>query len=56
MKKLMLNIIWENKMKYNCKECNFQWEGTVDTFDKVREHEKTHSVNIRSKSMRIKIK
>jgi len=29
-------------MKYNCKECNFQWEGTVNTFDKVREHEKEH--------------
>lgn len=29
-------------MKYQCKECDFQWEGTVDTFDKVREHEKTH--------------
>jgi hypothetical protein len=27
-------------MKYNCKECDFQWEGTVDTFEKVREHEK----------------
>jgi len=29
-------------MKYQCKECNFQWEGTVNTFEKVREHEKTH--------------
>jgi len=29
-------------MKYNCKECDFQWEGTVDTFEKVREHEKKH--------------
>ena len=29
-------------MKYNCKSCDFHWEGTVDTFDKVRIHEKTH--------------
>ena len=29
-------------MKYNCKFCDFHWEGTVDTFDKVRIHEKIH--------------
>lgn len=29
-------------MKYNCKECDFKWEGTVNTFEKVREHEKKH--------------
>ena len=29
-------------MKYQCKECNFQWEGTSYTFGEVREHEKTH--------------
>jgi hypothetical protein len=29
-------------MKYSCKICNFHWEGTVDTFDKVRVHEKIH--------------
>ena len=29
-------------MKYNCKECDFQWEGTSYTFEKVREHEKAH--------------
>lgn len=29
-------------MKYNCKECDFKWEGTVDTFEKVRQHEKGH--------------
>lgn len=29
-------------MKYSCKECDFKWEGTVDTFEKVREHEKEH--------------
>ena len=31
-----------NKMKYQCSQCSFQWEGTVNTFDAVREHEKTH--------------
>jgi hypothetical protein len=31
-------------MKYQCKECSFQWEGTSYTFDDVREHEKTHLV------------
>ncbi len=29
-------------MKYNCKNCNFHWEGNSDTFDKVLVHEKTH--------------
>ena len=29
-------------MKYNCKECDFKWEGTVDTFEKVHQHEKEH--------------
>jgi len=29
-------------MKYRCKNCDFAWEGTVNTFDKVRIHEKTH--------------
>jgi hypothetical protein len=29
-------------MKYSCKICNFHWEGTVDTFDKVRAHEQIH--------------
>ena len=38
-------------MKYRCEYCDFQWEGTVDTFDKVREHEKIHSVNIPSKKL-----
>ena len=32
----------KKKMKYNCKECNFKWEGTSDTFEQVREHEKIH--------------
>ena len=32
-------------MKYNCKQCDFKWEGTSHTFDKVREHEKIHHEN-----------
>ncbi len=34
-------------MKYDCKLCNFHWEGTVDTFDKVRIHEKTHDEKLK---------
>ena len=34
-------------MKYDCKLCNFHWEGTVDTFDKVRIHEKTHDIKLK---------
>lgn len=39
-------------MKYQCKECAYQWEGTSYTFDKVREHEKTHveKIEVRSKN------
>jgi len=29
-------------MKYNCKNCNYHWEGNSDTFQKVLDHEKTH--------------
>ncbi len=29
-------------MRYRCKNCNFQWEGNSDTFDKVLAHERTH--------------
>ncbi len=29
-------------MKYNCKKCNYHWEGNADTIDKVLTHEKTH--------------
>ena len=29
-------------MKYRCKHCNFHWEGNMDTFEKVLNHEKTH--------------
>jgi transposase-like protein len=31
-----------HKMKYNCKNCNYHWEGNSDTFGKVLSHEKTH--------------
>jgi ribosomal protein L37AE/L43A len=43
-------------MKYNCKKCDFKWEGTSYTFDKVREHEKIHSDDIKLKTARVKIK
>jgi len=39
-------------MKYQCNQCNFNWEGTSYTFDKVREHEKTHLENSKSKILR----
>lgn len=29
-------------MKYNCRECNYKWEGFSDTFNLVLTHEKTH--------------
>jgi hypothetical protein len=29
-------------MKYNCKKCDFHWEGNSDSFTKVLSHEKTH--------------
>lgn len=29
-------------MKYNCKDCSFNWEGNSDTFGKVLIHERTH--------------
>ena len=48
--------IQQNKMKYNCKKCDFKWEGTSYTFDKVREHEKIHSEDTTSKIARVKIK
>jgi hypothetical protein len=32
----------QNKMKYNCRQCTFHWDGFSDTFDKVLIHEKTH--------------
>lgn len=31
------------KMKYDCEQCSFHWEGTSYTFDQVREHEKRHT-------------
>jgi len=38
----MPRIKQKNKMKYQCNQCDFNWEGTSYTFDIVREHEKTH--------------
>ena len=29
-------------MRYNCRDCNFKWDGNSDTFSKVLIHEKTH--------------
>ena len=52
MKKLMSEIKLGNKMKYSCKYCNFIWEGTSYTFDKVREHEKIHPENDESITLR----
>ncbi len=43
-------------MKYSCKECNFKWEGTSYTFDEVRDHEKTHVDNNKTKTPKVKIK
>jgi rubredoxin len=39
-------------MKYQCEHCDFLWEGTLHTFDKVRDHEKTHLEN---KTIRCKV-
>lgn len=39
-------------MKYHCRDCSFNWEGTSYTFDEVREHEKTHLENSESKTLR----
>jgi len=39
-------------MKYQCKTCSFQWEGTSHTFDKVRDHEKIH---LKNKTIRCKV-
>jgi ribosomal protein L37AE/L43A len=37
-----------SQMKYQCEKCSFHWEGTSYTFDKVREHEKTHVQKLES--------
>ena len=34
-------------MKYNCPICKFKWEGNMDSFSNVLEHEKTHKKSIR---------
>jgi len=33
-------------MKYQCKICNFHWEGNSDTFSQVLIHEKTHKKKV----------
>lgn len=29
-------------MKYNCRKCKYKWEGNIDTFYTILDHEKTH--------------
>jgi len=41
----MSKIKWKNKMKYRCSQRGFKRDETSHTFDKVREHEKTHLEN-----------
>jgi len=43
-------------MKYQCKQCDFKWIGTLNTFYKVREHEKIYLENYKLKTSGIKIK
>jgi ribosomal protein L37AE/L43A len=40
-------------MKYQCEHCDFRWEGTSYTFEKVRDHEKMHSK--KSTTLRCKV-
>ena len=46
--------MWQNKMKYHCKQCDFNREGTSNIFDKVCEHEKIHLKKIEEKRTRMK--
>jgi len=55
-KKLTSRIERKSEMKYECKQCDFCWEGILNTFDKVREHEKTHLENNKIKTLGMKIK
>ena len=48
----MSKIKWKNKMKYSCSQCDFKWDGTSHTFDKVRGHEKIHLENNKLKRLR----
>ena len=43
-------------MKYQCKQCDFKWIGTLNTFDKVCEHEEIYLENDKLKTSGIKIK
>ena len=56
MKKLTPRIKWRNEMKYQCKQCDFKWIGTSNTFDQVHEHEKTHLENNKIKTLGMKTK
>lgn len=29
-------------MNYNCPKCKFRWQGNMDSFEKVLDHEKSH--------------
>ena len=31
-------------MKWNCPKCTFEWEGNMDNFDEVLNHEKNHKI------------
>ncbi len=33
-------------MRYNCKNCEFHWEGNIATFEKAFIHEKTHKKSL----------
>ena len=46
----------KNKMKYRCEQCDFNWVGTLNTFDEVHEHEKTHLENNKIKTLGMKVK
>lgn len=37
----------QTKLKWNCPNCDFHWDGHMETFERVLAHEKTHSKNIK---------
>jgi len=43
-------------MKYRCEQCDFNCVGTLNTFDEVHEHEKTHLENNKIKTLGMKVK
>ena len=32
-------------MKYHCNQCSFKWNGYLDSFEEVIQHEKIHHIN-----------